>query len=101
MNKDFDIVIHGASGFTGRLVAEYMAQRHPNGRNAEGLRWAMGGRDAAKLAAVRDEIGAPADTPLVVTDVQDPASLAQMTPHATTPLAACPAGSHCSGREKT
>jgi short subunit dehydrogenase-like uncharacterized protein len=78
MPKDFDIVIHGASGFTGRLVAEYMAQRYPNGSHAEGLRWAMGGRDAAKLAAVRDGIGAPADTPLVVTDLQDPASLAQL-----------------------
>jgi short subunit dehydrogenase-like uncharacterized protein len=78
MQRDFDIVIHGASGFTGRLVAEYMAQRHPNGGNVEGLRWAMGGRDAAKLAAVRDEIGAPADTPLVVTDLQDAASLAQL-----------------------
>ena len=58
MPKDFDIVIHGASGFTGRLVAEFMAQRYPNGRNAEGLRWAMGGRSADKLAAVRDAIGA-------------------------------------------
>lgn len=78
MQKDFDIVIHGASGFTGRLVAEYMAQRYPNGANAEGLRWAMGGRNADKLAAVRDEIGAPADTPRVVTDTGDPASLAQL-----------------------
>ena len=78
MPKDFDIVIHGATGFTGRLVAEYMAQRYPNGRNAEGLRWAMGGRNADKLAAVRDEVGAPADTPLVVTDTESPASLAQL-----------------------
>ena len=77
-DKDFDIVIHGASGFTGRLVAEFIAQRYPKGANAEGLRWAMGGRDAAKLAAVRDEIGAPADTPLVLTDVQDPGSLARL-----------------------
>ena len=77
-NKDFDIVIHGASGFTGRLVAEYMAARQVSGGNAGGIRWAMGGRSATKLAAVRDEIGAPADTPLVVTDVQDPASLAQL-----------------------
>jgi short subunit dehydrogenase-like uncharacterized protein len=77
MPQDFDIVIHGASGFTGRLVAEYMAQHYPNGRNAEGLRWAMGGRNADKLAAVRDEIGAPADTPLVVTDTDSSASLAQ------------------------
>jgi short subunit dehydrogenase-like uncharacterized protein len=77
MHKDVDIVIHGASGFTGRLVAEVMAQRYPNGRNAEGIRWAMGGRNAYKLAAVRDAIGAPADT-LVVTDTPSPASLARL-----------------------
>jgi short subunit dehydrogenase-like uncharacterized protein len=76
--KEFDIVVHGATGFTGRLVAEYLAERHPNGGNAEGIRWAMGGRNAEKLAAVRDEIGAPADTPLVVTDTADPASLAAL-----------------------
>ena len=75
MSKAFDIVIHGATGFTGRLVAEYMMARYPNSGNVEGIRWAMGGRSAGKLAAVRDEIGAPKDTPLVVTDTQNPASL--------------------------
>ncbi len=65
MTKPFDIVVHGATGFTGRLVVEYLLQRYPAG---SGLRWAMGGRSAEKLAAVRDELGAPADTPLVVTD---------------------------------
>jgi short subunit dehydrogenase-like uncharacterized protein len=65
MTKPFDIVVHGATGFTGRLVVEYLLQRYPAG---SGLRWAMGGRNAEKLAAVRDELGAPADTPLVVTD---------------------------------
>jgi short subunit dehydrogenase-like uncharacterized protein len=74
-SKEFDIVIHGATGFTGRLVAEYMMARYPNGSNAEGIRWAMGGRSAEKLAAVRDEIGAPKDTPLVVTDTTNAASL--------------------------
>jgi short subunit dehydrogenase-like uncharacterized protein len=78
MRKEFDVVIHGASGFTGRLVAEYMAKRYPNGDNPEGIRWAMGGRSAEKLAAVRDEIGAPKDTPLLVTDVADASSLAQL-----------------------
>lgn len=78
MPAEFDIVIHGATGFTGRLVAEYMARRYPNGANAEGIRWAMGGRSAEKLAGVRDEIGAPADTPLVVTDLADSASLAAL-----------------------
>jgi short subunit dehydrogenase-like uncharacterized protein len=75
MSKEFDIVIHGATGFTGRLVAEYMMARYPNAGNAEGIRWAMGGRSAEKLAAVRNEIGAPKDTPLVVTDTANAASL--------------------------
>jgi short subunit dehydrogenase-like uncharacterized protein len=71
--RDFDIVIYGATGFTGRLVAEYLARQ-----GGHGLRWAMAGRNADKLAAVRDEIGAPADTPLVVADASDPASLDAM-----------------------
>ncbi len=73
MAKEFDIVVHGATGFTGRLVIEYLLTR-----SGTGLRWAMGGRSADKLAAVRDEVGAPADTPLVVTDSADPASLAAL-----------------------
>ena len=72
MSKQFDLVVHGATGFTGRLVIEYLLQRYPNGA---GVRWAMGGRSADKLVAVRDEVGAPADTPLVVTDSADTASL--------------------------
>jgi short subunit dehydrogenase-like uncharacterized protein len=67
----FDVVVYGASGFTGRLVAEYLAQRV----DAAPLRWAMAGRSLDKLAAVRDEIGAPADTPLMRADGDDPASL--------------------------
>ncbi len=70
--KEFDIVVHGATGFTGRLVIEYLLQRYPAG---SGVRWAMGGRSADKLAQVRDEVKAPADTPLVVTDSADAASL--------------------------
>ena len=72
MAKQFDLVVHGATGFTGRLVVEYLMQRYPAG---SGLRWAMGGRSADKLAAVRDEVGAPANTPLVVTDSANPDSL--------------------------
>src|SRR5574343_977381 len=74
-SKEFDLVVHGATGFTGRLVVEYLLARYPNAGNDAGLRWAMGERSADKLAAVRDELGAPADTPLVVTDATDPASL--------------------------
>ena len=70
-HRDFDIVVHGASGFTGRLVAGRLAARAA----AEGVRWAVSGRDARKLAATLVEIGAPADTPVIVADAADPASL--------------------------
>ena len=73
MSKPFDIVVFGATGYTGRLVVEYLVQHYPNGGG--GIRWAMAGRSAAKLAEVRDEVGAPADTPLVVCDSADSASL--------------------------
>lgn len=73
--KDFDIAVYGASGFTGRLVAEYLSQRYGKG---SGVRWAMAGRSLDKLAAVRAEIGAPADTPLIAADASDPASLDRM-----------------------
>lgn len=71
----FDIVVYGASGFTGRLVAEYLASRSGEPRD---LKWAMAGRSLDKLAQVRDEIGAPKDTPLIAADAADPASLAAM-----------------------
>jgi len=74
-SAEFDIVVYGASGFTGRLVAEYVAQRYGVGGD---LKWAMAGRDEAKLAQVRDEIGAPAETPLIVADTDDAASLKAM-----------------------
>jgi short subunit dehydrogenase-like uncharacterized protein len=75
--RDFDIVIYGATGFTGRLVAEYMIAK-----DGHGLRWAMAGRSADKLASVRDEIGAPADTPLVVADAGNPDSVRAMVGNA-------------------
>lgn len=71
--RDFDVIVWGATGFTGRLVAEYLVRAYP-GRG----RWAMAGRSRAKLEEVRDLIDAPADLPLVVADADDPASLKAM-----------------------
>ncbi len=73
---EFDIIVYGSTGYTGRLVAEYLAQ-HYAGRD-DGPKWAMAGRSQAKLEEVRDLIGAPKDTPLVVADASDPASLTAM-----------------------
>jgi short subunit dehydrogenase-like uncharacterized protein len=74
-SSKFDIVVYGATGFTGQLVAEYLAAHYKGDGN---LKWAMAGRSKDKLAAVRDAIGAPADTPLIVADASDPASLKAM-----------------------
>ena len=74
-SSKFDIIVYGATGFTGQLVAEYLATNYA-GKGAP--RWAMAGRSRDKLASVRDAIGAPADTALIVADAGDPASLQAM-----------------------
>ena len=73
-NREFDVVIYGATGFTGQLVAEYVAQAHGGSE----LKWAMAGRNLTKLEQVRSAIDAPSDTPLIVADASDPASLEAM-----------------------
>ena len=75
-NREFDIIVYGATGYTGRLVAEYLDQHY--GDRDDGPKWAMAGRSLDKLEQVRDEIGAPDTTPLVVADANDPASLEAM-----------------------
>ncbi len=72
---EFDIVVYGATGFTGKLVAEYLTKRVANGLQ---IRWAMAGRNLDKLAAVRDEIGAAQTAPLIAADGEDVSSLSAM-----------------------
>src|SRR6201996_4922254 len=74
-STNFDIVVYGATGFTGQLVAEYLAAHY---KDDASLKWAMAGRSLDKLKSVRDAIGAPSDTPLIVADAGDPASLKAM-----------------------
>ena len=71
----FDIVVYGATGFTGQLVAEYLAAHYKDDKE---LKWAMAGRSLDKLKFVRDAIGAPSNTPLIVADANDPGSLKMM-----------------------
>ncbi len=73
--RQFDVIVYGATGFTGRLVAEHMLATYGVGRD---VRWAMAGRSRSKLESVRSEIGAPADLPLVIADVSDAGSVATM-----------------------
>src|SRR3546814_8633470 len=71
--REYDIIIYGATWFTGRLVAEYLTTRYAG--RADAPKWAMAGRSADKLAEIRDLIGAPKDTPLIAADASDPAGL--------------------------
>ena len=64
MAKQFDIVIYGATGYTGRLVAEHFLREY--GDKPDAPTWAMAGRNPDKLAEVKREIGAPDDTPTIV-----------------------------------
>lgn len=70
-DRDLDLVLFGATGFTGALTAEYLATHAPSG-----LRWALAGRSPERLAAVRDRLGL--DVELLHADVTDPASLADL-----------------------
>jgi short subunit dehydrogenase-like uncharacterized protein len=74
-SSQFDIVVYGATGFTGQLIAEYLAT-HYSGRGSP--KWAMAGRSLEKLASVRDAIGAPSDIALIQADASDRTSLEAM-----------------------
>jgi short subunit dehydrogenase-like uncharacterized protein len=73
------VIVYGATGFTGRLVAEYLYAQYGLGQD---VRWAMAGRSADKLAEVRDLIGAPKETPLIVADAHDAVALEAMAARA-------------------
>jgi short subunit dehydrogenase-like uncharacterized protein len=72
--RRFDIILFGASGFTGRLTAEYLADRTP-----PGTRWALAGRDRDKLERVRAELARRhprwAELPLLYADALEPESI--------------------------
>lgn len=79
MNKPYDLILWGATGFTGQLVAEYLARRY----GVQGsLRWAIGGRSAAKLAQVRQQLTAvtpeATNLPILVGNSHDEPFLANM-----------------------
>lgn len=73
--REYGIVVYGATGYTGRLVCEYLNNQY--GVNGE-VSWAMAGRSMDKLQSVRDEMGIAKDVPLVVADASDQSSIESM-----------------------
>ena len=74
-SRKFDVIIWGASGFTGKLVAEYL---YKNYSSSGDLKWAIAGRDFSKLELVREEI-ADSKIPIIIADSNDMISLNNMT----------------------
>ena len=75
--RDLSVVVFGASGITGRGVAAYLAGRATD----SDFRWAVAGRDPAKVERVLDEVGCKPPE-ILIADVGDPASLAAMAARA-------------------
>ena len=76
LQRPYDVVLYGASGFVGRQTVAYFAQHAPT--RGKRLSWAIAGRNADKLAAVQRECGpGAARGAIVVADADDsPALLA-------------------------
>ena len=70
-DRELDIVVFGATGFVGKLTAEYLSKHAP-----EGVKIGLGGRSEEKLARVKSELGK--DWPTIVADSSDPASMKAM-----------------------
>ena len=70
-SRPYDIVVFGATGFTGALTAEYLAAHAP-----PETRWALAGRNMGKLEQVRARLGSgSAELALLRADVTDPESV--------------------------
>jgi short subunit dehydrogenase-like uncharacterized protein len=77
--RDLDVVLYGATGFVGKLTAEYLARAAP-----DGVRIGLAGRSQTKLEAVRDQLGSrAADWPLIVADATDGTALADLAARTT------------------
>lgn len=79
--RRYDLVLFGATGFTGGLTAEYLARNAPP-KMLMAARWAIAGRSRSKLEAVRDHLASInplcATMPLVVTEADDAGALAEV-----------------------
>jgi short subunit dehydrogenase-like uncharacterized protein len=70
--KEYDFVVYGATGFTGKLVVEYLVEKYSNHAD---VTWALAGRNLEKLKSVAESIGVSEDTELLVVDSNDVTSI--------------------------
>ncbi|NDV05028.1 enoyl-ACP reductase [Rhodococcus sp. IEGM 248] len=73
-DRELDLVLYGATGFVGRLLADYLARTAP-----DGVRIALAGRSHTKLEALRTTLGPrAAQWPILIADSQDPLALVEL-----------------------
>ena len=73
--KEYDFVVYGATGFTGKLVVEYLVEKYSNNSD---ISWALAGRNLEKLESVAASKNAPEGTGLLVVDSNDISSIEEM-----------------------
>ena len=78
-DKSFDVVIYGATGFTGKLVVEYMQEKYGND---EDVSWAIAGRSKEKLIAVSEDLKVGSNVPHLLVDSNDTDSIVSMVQQA-------------------
>ena len=73
--KEYDFVVYGATGFTGKLVVEYLVHKYSN--NSQ-IKWALAGRNLEKLESVAASKNVPEGTGLLEVDSNNIASIEEM-----------------------
>ena len=74
--REFDLVVFGASGYTGKLVAEYIQNEYGGDQS---LKWALAGRNKDKLAGIKEDLNLESDLTILKVDSDDQESLDAMT----------------------
>ena len=74
--REFDLVVFGASGYTGKLVAEYIQNEYGGDQS---LKWALAGRNKDKLAGIKEDLNLESDLTILEVDSNDQESLDAMT----------------------
>ena len=74
--REFDVIVFGASGYTGKLVAEYMGKEYGN---EESIRWAIAGRNKGKLSSVKKDLNLNESVSIIEVDSTNKDSLDSMT----------------------
>ena len=68
---NFDFVVYGATGFTGKLVAEYALKQYSNGD----ISWAIAGRNIQKLEDLKEKLNLPESVGVIQVDSEDQSSI--------------------------